>query len=232
MDELQWVPNVDAAHIGVTAKGGVVTISGFVENYAQKPAAEHAAAGVLGVQAIAEELKVRFASDAKTSDAEVAGRTVDVFKWNVNIPYGKIAVKVERNWVTLSGTVEWNYQKIAAHTAAGHITGVMGISDMIAVHNSPSTADVRELILAAFKRSSDTDGSSIRLTAESGTVTLGGQVHGWHERGIAERAAWGAPDVHHVRTTSSSCSRARYWRPSRRGGPFIRAHRHELDAHH
>ena len=198
MDELEWVPDVDAAQIGVTAKGGVVTLSGFVTSYAQKMAAEHTAAGVLGVQAIAEELQVRFASDPKTSDSEVAGRIVDLFSWNVSIPHDKITVKVERNWVTLSGTVEWNYQKQAAHAAAGHIGGVLGVTDLIAVHNTPSTVDIRERILAAFKRSSAADATGIRVTAESGMVTLGGNVRGSHERSLAERAAWGAPGVCYV----------------------------------
>ena len=198
MDELAWVPNVEEADIGVAAKGGVVTLSGFVGNYAQKIAAERAAAGVLGVQAIAEEIKVRLPGDAKTSDAEVASRIVDVFSWNVGIPHDKITVKVERNWVTLSGTVEWNYQKDAAHKAAGQITGVLGFTDDIVVRNTPSTADVSERILAAFKRSSDADGSNVRVVAESGTVTLSGKVHGGHERVIAERAAWGAPGVYRV----------------------------------
>ena len=198
IDELAWVPSVEHTNIGVAAKGGVVTLSGFVENYAQKMAAERAAAGVLGVQAIAEEIKVRFPGNAKTSDADVAGRIVDVFSWNVSIPHDKITVKVERSWVTLAGTVEWKYQKDAAYNSAGHITGVLGVTDDIVVRNTPSTADVRERILAAFKRSSDADGSSIRVVAESGTVTLGGKVHGSHERVIAERAAWGAPGVYRV----------------------------------
>jgi len=198
MDELEWVPDVDAAQIGVTAKGGVVTLSGFVTSYAQKMSAEHTAAGVLGVQAIAEELQVRFASDPKISDAEVAGRILDLFSWNVSVPHDKIAVKVENNWVTLSGTVEWNYQKQAAHAAVGHIGGVLGITDLITVRNTPSTADIRDRILAAFKRSSAADATGIQVTAESGTVTLGGNVHGSHERMLAERAAWGAPGVFYV----------------------------------
>jgi osmotically-inducible protein OsmY len=198
MDELAWVPNVEHNNIGVAAKGGVITLTGFVANYAQKMAAEHAAAGVLGVQAIAEELKVHFPSDAKISDTDIAGRIVDLFSWNVSIPHDKVSVKVEHGWVTLGGTVEWNYQREAAHTAAGHTAGVLGIIDDISVRNSPSTTDVRERIMAAFKRSSDVDGSSIKVTADRGTVTLGGNVHGWHERGIAERAAWGAPGVQHV----------------------------------
>lgn len=198
MDELAWLPSVEHANIGVTAVGGVVTLSGFVETYAQKMAAEHAAMGVLGVQAIAEELKVRLPGDAKISDTEVAGRIVNLFSWNVSIPHDKVTVKVERNWVTLGGTVEWNYQREAAHKAAGHVAGVLGVIDNIAVRNSPSTDDVRERILAAFKRSSDIDANSIKVAAESGTVTLTGNVHGAHERGLAERAAWAAPGVHRV----------------------------------
>jgi len=198
MDELAWVPNIEEANIGVTAKEGVVTLSGFVGNYSQKLAAEHAAAGVLGVQAIAEEIKVRFPGDAKTSDTEVAGRIANVFSWNVNIPHDKITIKVERNWVTLGGTVEWNYQKDAAHTAASQIEGVLGFTDDIVVRNAPSTADVGERILAAFKRSSDADAATVRVVAKSGTVTLSGKVHGRHERTIAQRAAWAAPGVYRV----------------------------------
>lgn len=198
MDELAWIPNVEHANIGVAAIGGVVTLTGFVDSYAQKMAAEHAAAGVLGVQAIAEELKVRLPGDAQISDTDIAGQIVKLFSWNVSIPNDKVSVKVEQNWVTLGGTVEWNYQREAAHKAAGHISGVLGVTDNISVRNSPSPTDVRERILAAFKRSSDIDGSSIKVVADSGTVTLGGKVHGWHERGIAERAAWAAPGVEHV----------------------------------
>jgi osmotically-inducible protein OsmY len=121
MDELVWEPRVDHAHIGVAAKDGVVTLSGFVSNYAQKMAAEKAAKRVQGVRAIAEEIQVRFASDPKTSDAEIAERILDLFKWDVTIPDDKISVKVERNWVTLSGKTDWNYQKDAAKRAAGRI---------------------------------------------------------------------------------------------------------------
>jgi osmotically-inducible protein OsmY len=198
MDELVWEPRVDHAHIGVAAKDGVVTLSGFVSNYAQKMAAEKAAKRVQGVRAIAEEIQVRFASDPKTSDAEIAERILDLFKWDVTIPDDKISVKVERNWVTLSGKTDWNYQKDAAKRAAGRISGVLGVTNLIDVDQQPSPANVRELIMAAVKRASDVDANSIRVTAEGHKVILSGQVHGWHERQIAERAAWAAPGVTRV----------------------------------
>jgi osmotically-inducible protein OsmY len=198
MDELAWEPRVEHAHIGVTAKEGVVTLSGFVSNYAQKLAAEQATKRVAGVKAIAEEIEVRFASDPKTSDPEIAKRILDMFKWDVTIPNDKIEVKVERNWVTLSGHVDWNYQKDAAKRAAGKISGVLGVTNLIDVKHAASPANVRELIMAAVRRASDADASTIRVEAEGSTVKLTGKVHGWHERQVAEQAAWSAPGVARV----------------------------------
>ena len=198
MDELIWEPRVDHAHIGVAAKDGVVTLSGFVSNYAQKMAAEKATKRVQGVHAIAEDIQVRFASDPKTSDAEIAERILDLFKWDVTLPEDKISVKVERNWVTLTGKTDWNYQKEAARRVAGRISGVLGVTNLIEVDQQPSPANVRDLIMAAVKRASDTDANSIRVTTEGHKVTLSGKVHGWYERQIAERAAWAAPGVTRV----------------------------------
>jgi osmotically-inducible protein OsmY len=195
MEELAWEPQIDHAHIGVAANDGVVTLSGFVPTYAQKLNAEQAAKRVKGVRAIAEEIQVRFASDPKTSDPEIAKRILDMFKWDVTIPEEKIDVKVEHNWVTLSGNVDWNYQKDAAKRAAGKISGVLGVSNLIEVKHAPSPANVRELIMAAVRRASDADANTIRVEADGGTVKLSGRVHSWHERQVAERAAWSAPGV-------------------------------------
>ncbi len=198
MDELTWEPRVDHAHIGVTAKNGVVTLSGHVSDYSQKLAAEKAAARVNGVRGIAEEVEVRFATDPKTSDSEIANRILDLFDWNVSIPHEKISVKVENHWVTLSGKVDWFYQKEAAKRAAGQISGVKGVSNLIELRQIPTPANVRERIVSAFKRASDSDASNIRIEADGSTVKLAGKVHGWHERQLAEQAAWGAPGVNCV----------------------------------
>ena len=195
MDELEWDPSIDHAHIGVTAKGGVVTLSGFVTNYAQKMTAEHAAERVHGVQGIAEELKVRFLFDPKTSDDEIARRILDMFAWDVTIPKDKVMVKVEKSYVTLTGTLDWNYQKEAARKAAGRISGVLGVNNLIKISNAVAVGDVRERIMAAFKRSATADASALSVTANGSTVKLSGKVHGFHERQVAERAAWAAPGV-------------------------------------
>ena len=198
MDELEWDPSIDHAHIGVTAKGGVVTLTGFVSNYAQKMTAEHAAERVHGVQGIAEELKVRFLFDPKTGDEEIARRVLDVFKWDVIIPNDKVMVKVENGYVTLTGTLDWNYQKDAARKAAGRITGVIGVNNLIKINNAVAVGDVRERIMAAFKRSATADASALSVTATGNTVKLSGNVHGRHERLVAERTAWAAPGVFFV----------------------------------
>ena len=198
MDELVWDPSIDHAHIGVTAKGGVVTLSGFVSNYAQKMTAEHAAERVQGVQGIAEELKVRFPSDPKTNDDEIARRVLDVFAWDVTIPKNKLTVKVEKGYVTLNGALDWNYQKEAARKAAGKIAGVMGVNNRIEIRNAVVASDVRERIMAAFKRSATADASALTVTADGSTIKLSGNVHGRHEREVAERTAWAAPGVFFV----------------------------------
>lgn len=198
MDELAWDPSIDHAHIGVAAKGGVVTLTGFVSNYAQKMTAEHAAERVHGVQGIAEELKVRFLFDPKTSDQEIARRVLDVFAWDVTIPDNKVMVKVEKGYVTLTGTLDWNYQKDAARKAAGRITGVLGVNNLIKISNAVAVGDVRERIMAAFKRSATADAAALSVTADGSTVKLSGKVHGRHERQVAERTAWAAPGVFFV----------------------------------
>jgi len=199
LDELAFEPMVDHAHIGVAAKGGVVTLTGHVPNYAQKMAAERAATRVKGVKAIAEEIEVRFASDPKTSDDEIAERILDVFRWDVTVPDDRLKVRVEHGWVTLSGDVEWNYQKKAAQAAAGRIGGVKGVSNGIEVRQAqPSPWDVRERIKAAIKRQSALDASDIDVSVTGHTVKLSGEVHGWNERRVAEQAAWSAPGVTRV----------------------------------
>lgn len=198
MAELEYEPSVDHADIGVSVNDGVVTLSGYVKSYAEKMAAEKATRRVAGVRALAEEIKVRYLSDPKTSDPEIAKRILDIFAWDVTIPDDKIKVKVENGWVTLTGTVDWFYQSEAARKAAGKISGVIGVGNLIEVRRMPGAKDVRERIVAAFKRNADLDAASITVLTDGNKVTLGGKVHGWHERQIAERAAWAAPGVSKV----------------------------------
>lgn len=198
MDELKWEPSVDHADIGVAVVEGVVTLSGYVPSYAEKLAAERAARRVAGVKAIAEEIKVRYASDAKTADHEIAKRILDVFAWNTLIPQEKLQVKVENGWVTLTGSVKWHYQSREAAKAAAQISGVTGVSNAIKIANDVSITDVRKRIQDAFERQAELDANSVTISLDGDKVTLGGHVRAWHERQAAERAAWSAPGVTQV----------------------------------
>ncbi|MFV0921929.1 BON domain-containing protein [Sphingomonas parapaucimobilis] len=111
------------------------------------------------------------------------------------VPVNDISVKVEHGWVTLGGTVQWAYQRDEARKAAGRINGVIGVTNLISVRTAPVASDVRERILAAFKRQSNLSAEAITVTTEGNAVRLGGKVNHWSERGIAERAAWAAPGV-------------------------------------
>lgn len=195
IDEFSWAPDIEHGHIGVTARDGVITLSGHVPNYAMKLAAERAARRVHGVKAVAQEIEVRFASDPKTSDDEIAQRIVHMFAWNVSIPDDKIKVKVEKGYVTLIGEVDWNYQKLAAWRAASQINGVLGVMNNLTVRQRATAHDVREKIIAALKRSAEVDANAIEVRVDGSTVRLGGSVHGWNERRVAEQAAWAAPGV-------------------------------------
>ena len=118
LDELSWEPSVDAAHIGVTAKDGVITLTGHVDNYSSKAGAEKAASRVKGVKAVVEEIEVKLPYDVKRSDEDIAAAAVDRLGWNSTNPNGAVQVKVEKGWVTLSGTVDWQFEKEAAPSNA------------------------------------------------------------------------------------------------------------------
>jgi osmotically-inducible protein OsmY len=196
--ELDWEPSVDHADIGVAVVDGVVTLNGYVTSYAEKLAAERAARRVGGVKAIAEELKVRYASDAKTADHEIAKRILDMFAWNSLIPQDKLQVKVEHGWVTLSGAVKWHYQSKEAARVASQINGVTGVSNIIRITNQVNIGDVRKKIEDAFKRQAELDARSVTISLDGNKVMLDGHVSASFERQAAERAAWSAPGVTQV----------------------------------
>lgn len=198
LDELEWEPSIDHAEIGVSVIDGVVALNGYVASYAEKIAAEHAAMRVDGVKALADEIKVRYASDRKTADHEIAKRILDIFAYDVLIPEDRIKVAVERGWVSLSGEVEWKYQSDEAARAAGKVSGVTGVSNNIAISSKASIHDIRQRIEEAFKRQAGLDAASVTIATSGHKVTLGGKVKAWHERQLAEQAAWAAPGVTQV----------------------------------
>ncbi len=196
LDELKWQPSTQRAEIGVAARDGVVTLSGYVDSYAQKFEAERGAELVSGVQAIADELKVRLPNSAMRSDTDIAHSALLALQWNVQVPDTDITVKVENGWITLQGNVDWQYQKAAAEGAVRYLMGVKGVYNGILVRQVKASASlVKEKITDAFKRSALVDSGRVTVEALDGKVILRGSVRSWTERQDAERAAWAAPGV-------------------------------------
>jgi osmotically-inducible protein OsmY len=198
LDELAWDPSVNEAHIGVTAHRGVVTLTGHVGSYAEKCAAEHAAGRVSGVKAIAEELEIRYLYDVGHGDEDIARQALNVLDWNLSVPKEKVKVKVKKGWITLSGDVNWYYQKNAAETDVRKLLGVMGVSNQIRIMPSVQASDVHKKIVAAFGRNAEFEAENIVVSIEGGKVTLSGKVGSYYERTLAENTAWSAPGVTQV----------------------------------
>lgn len=195
IDELDFDPTIDAAQIGVTARDGVVTLTGHVRTFIEKHAAERAVRRVKGVRAVAQEIEVHLPVDKKTADDEIAARAVRILDWDEAVPSGAIAVKVEHGIVTLSGEVDWAYQRAEAEYDVRKLGGVRSVINDIRVRPNIQTEDVYAKIRAAFERSAEIEAGGITVEVMGGTVRLGGRVDTWTERQEAERAAWSVPGV-------------------------------------
>jgi osmotically-inducible protein OsmY len=192
LEELSWEPSVTAAHIGVTAKAGVVTLTGHVDSFANKYAAERAARRVNGVLAVAEEIEVRLPFETKRGDDEIAAAAIERLAWDVSIPRDAVKVKVEKGFVTLTGEVHAFYQREAAQQDVRRLFGVVGVSNQIAIKARPNAITIGDEITQALHRSW-LDPKTVRVNTEGGKVRLSGTVHSPYERRLATATAWAAP---------------------------------------
>ena len=198
IDELEFEPSINAAHIGVAVECGVVTLTGHVSTYAQKAAAEDVVRRVKGVKGIAQEIEVRPFGANMTADDEIAKRALNSLRWTTLVPQDAVQIKVQDGWVTLTGKVDWQYQRTAAENAVSGLAGVKGFRNNIEVRPNATTADVKKRIEDALKRNAEVEANAIRVEVRDGKVTLEGKVNAWAERRAAERAAWSAPGVRSV----------------------------------
>ena len=196
--ELRWEPSVDAEHIGVSVKNGVVQLDGHVDSYGEKWGAERAAMRIANVKAVASEFKVELPSSDTRTDADIARAALNLLQWNLMVP-DTVKVQVTDGWLTLKGAVEWQYQKEEAERSVRSLMGVKTIVNEITVTPKVSAVGVKSKIEDAFKRSAEIDAGHIQVEAIGSAVTLRGNVRSWVEREEAERVAWGAPGVTNVK---------------------------------
>lgn len=193
---LEFEPSLDAADIGVTAENGIVTLSGHVTDFPQKRAAERAAWRVKGVRGIAQHIEVRLPGHKRRADDEIAQRALSILAWNVRVPADAIRVRVADGWITLLGTVDWDYQRRAAEAAVRQLSGVAGVHNEITLaHAAVDAADIRSHIDGALRRHARLEGERIQVDVSGGTVTLTGDVDSWDERRAVVRAAWSVAGV-------------------------------------
>jgi osmotically-inducible protein OsmY len=197
-DELKWDPSLEDDDIAVAVRDGVVTLAGWVKSYVDRWKAERVVSRVKGVKAIANDLEIRLPSSSKRDDPEIAHAAVDALKWNISVPSDRVRVKVDKGWVTLEGDVDWYFQKEAAERAVRWLTGVKGVTNLIAVHVTPAPSDVKSKIKAALSRGAEVDAERITVEVNGHKAILRGTVRSYSERRDAERAALDAPGIAEV----------------------------------
>lgn len=198
-DELRWDPDINSSDIAVSVKDGVVSLTGFIRSYSQKYQAEQDVKRVAGVVGIANDIEVRLPDIDKRPDPDIARDAVAELKLELPYSWQLIKVIVKNGWITLEGTVEWNYQRQRAETAVRRVKGVLGVSNMITLKPAATPTDIKRKIEQAFRRSAEIDANRVMVETQGSEVILKGTVRSWAERQEAERAAWAAPGVTNVK---------------------------------
>jgi osmotically-inducible protein OsmY len=196
--ELAWDPLVPETRIGVAVADGVVTLTGHLDSYAEKIAAKHAAERVIGVKALAVEIDVTPLGIHQRSDTEIAAAAEHALGWNTSIPQDRVKVTVEKGWVTLTGELDWNFQRRAVERLIRPLKGVVGITDNIRLKTAAAPVNLSSRIQDALVRQAVREARRIEVAMDGSVVTLKGQVHSWAERSAAEGATWAAPGVSRV----------------------------------
>jgi osmotically-inducible protein OsmY len=196
--ELKWQPAVNAANIGVEVHQGVVTLSGHVTNYAEKVSAERATQRVAGVKALTINIEVTLSGWGERTDIDIARSAEDTLRWVTYMPQDSVKVMVENGWITLTGEVEWDFQRRNAVDTVRNLSGVKGVSDLVRIKTQARSNAIKLDIEAALERHYDSKDQDISVTVQDGDVTLSGTVTNWWQLDSAREAAWSAPGVRHV----------------------------------
>ena len=198
LDELECEPSLESNAIGVAVENGVATLNGRVGSFTQKLAAERAAQRVPGIKAVAEEIEIEIPTLHQRTDKDIAVAAVTALTWNATVPHERIKVKVENGWITLTGNLDWGYQKTAAENAVKDLLGVKGVHNLVVTKKLADPNDVKREISRLFHRNIQRDLDHIVVETHDGTVQLRGSVSSWAERQEAVKAAWNTPGVSKV----------------------------------
>jgi osmotically-inducible protein OsmY len=196
--ELEWDPAINATAIGVAVQDGVVTLTGHLDTFAEKYAVEQAVQRVAGVKAVAIELDVKLLPGHERSDSEIAHAAENALTWHALVPNDRIRLQVEKGWITLSGEVDWDYQRSTAAQAVRGLVGVRGVNNTITLKPRATPADISQRIRDALKRHAEREANKVEVSVNGSTVTLSGRVDAWAERNAVQGAAWAAPGVAQV----------------------------------
>lgn len=196
-DELTWTPGIDAAGIGVAVEEGAVTLSGEVDSYSERIAAKRAALRVRGVTAVVNDLFVHPKGSLTITETDIARSVTHALRWASNVPV-TVQAAIDGHTVTLTGEVEWEYQRQTAKRAVGILRGVHRVNNMITLAARPAADDTQERIRNALVRNAQLDANHITVTVVGTTAVLTGRVSSWAEREQASHAAWSSPHVTQV----------------------------------
>ncbi len=195
---LQFEPSLNETRIAINVRKGVVTLLGKVDSYADKATAERVVRRVDGVRGIANDLDVEVPERHQRTDTDVAQSALDALRWDVTVPAQALQVKVEKGWLTLSGEVEWHFQKRHAEDAVRRLRGLRGVINLVTVKPQLTAIDVKRKIEDAFERNARIHAGGIQVEVEANRITLTGTASSLTEMREAEAAAWAAPGVTEV----------------------------------
>lgn len=199
VDELDFNPSINAANIGISVDGGVVTLTGHVSSYAERLAAEEATRRMKGVRGIAQEIEIRYPSHKKSSDDEIAKRALSIIQWHAMLPEDAVQVIVRRGLITLTGEVTWQYQKKAAEDAVQKLSGVTGVINNISLEPHVAASDIKKKIEDALTRRAQIEANTIQIDVLDGNkVKIAGSVECWEQREAVEDAVWSVGGVQSI----------------------------------
>lgn len=192
---MTWEPLLRMEKIRVMAKNGVITLTGKVESFIKKTEAESVAKKRRGVVAVVNDIEIQLDSQATKQDHDIAADLREAFRANWDISDDKITISVENGWITMTGDLEWSYQKDAAQAATRQIKGVTGLTNAITISSVKSDRIEKMEIEKALVLSSAIDDREIHVTVTGNIVSLGGVVSTLYEKEQAGRIAQNTPGV-------------------------------------